>query len=78
MIPSATKTFKVPSLHCPQGFTALPAESETEREGVLTRAEAAQELRVSREHLNRVLNGHRHSARLIARYRDLKKLKSLS
>lgn len=37
----------------------------------ISQGEAARRLGVTREHLNRVLNGHRESRSLIARYREL-------
>lgn len=38
---------------------------------MMSQARAARILGTSREHLNRVLNGHRKSRRLVALYRDL-------
>lgn len=43
------------------------------RRGVRTITEAARALGVTREHLSRVIHGHRHSRSLTARYSQLQK-----
>jgi plasmid maintenance system antidote protein VapI len=46
-------------------------EENEKKKAPITQTEAAEELGVSREHLNRVLNGHRQSRRLTRAYNDL-------